>query len=106
MSRAGGLLSGLVVGAVIGGGLAVFLSARANVALPTVKRSDTRLAGPTPFEPINGLVGRVVLFVGEVRTQLQQAVDEGRATAEATRKELTAQFEAAKNAPATDRKPE
>jgi hypothetical protein len=61
------------------------------------------VAGPTPFEPINGLVGRVVTFVEEVRTQIQQAVDEGRATAEATRKDLTAQFEAAKRSAGSDK---
>ena len=104
MSRAGGLISGLVVGAALGGGLAVFLSSRANVAVPVAKESGESLSWPTPFEPIIGLVARAKLFVEEVRTQFQQAVEEGRATAEATRKELTEQFEAAKKASKPDRK--
>ncbi len=105
MSRTGGLVSGLVVGAALGGGLAILLSVRANVAMPVSSERGSRLARPTPFEPINGLVQRVRLFVDDVRTQIQQAVEEGRATAETTRKELTEQFEAAKKAPKTDQKP-
>jgi hypothetical protein len=105
MSRAGGLLSGLLVGAAIGGGLAMLLSPRAGVVVPAGGEAGTDLAGPTPFEPINGLVERVRLFVDDVRSQVQQAIAEGRATAELTRKELTAQFEAAKKASTTDRKP-
>ena len=98
MSRTGRLFSGLVVGAALGGGIAILLSSRANVAIPGAHASGKPVAGPTPFEPINGLVVRARSFVSEVKSQIQQAVEEGRATAELTKKELTAQFEAAKKA--------
>ena len=78
------------------------VTSRAGVAVPGASEPGERIAGPTPFQPINGLVERVKLFVDDVRSQVQQAIAEGRATAEVTRKELTAQFEAAKKAPAAD----
>ncbi len=105
MSRAGRLFSGLAVGAALGGGIALLLSSRANIAVPAVQDSGKHVSRPTPFEPINGFVDRARMFVSEVRAQIQLAVEEGRATAALTRKELTEQFEAAKKASLTDRKP-
>lgn len=97
---AGKLLSGFAVGAAIGAGAALLLSSRANVAMSGPRTIDPTTQGPTPFEPANLLIARARTFVEECRMQLKQAMDEGKATAQQTRLELTARFEAAKHAEA------
>jgi hypothetical protein len=97
-SSAGGLFSGLLVGAAIGAGVALLAASRANVAVAGAPGSARPKSGPTPFEPANIAIGRAREFVSEVRTQMRLAMAEGRATAAQTRAELTARFEAAKHA--------
>jgi hypothetical protein len=101
MSRfaTGKLFSGLVVGVALGAGVALVLSSRANISVPGARAAGIGVDGPTPFEPANVLIARARNFVDEVRSQVRQAVDEGRATAAQTRQELTARFEAAKRDP-------
>jgi hypothetical protein len=106
MSRfaTGKLFSGLVVGVALGAGVALVLSSRANITVPGSRSAGSSVDGPTPFEPANVLIARARTFVDEVRLQVRQAVDEGRATAAQTRQELTARFEAAKREPADGKK--
>lgn len=89
----GKVLSGLVVGVAVGAGVAVVLSSRTAMSLP---RGTDAARGPTPFEPANALIARARAVVDDVRAQIRQAIDEGRATAARTREDLTARFEAAK----------
>jgi len=89
----GKLLSGLVVGVAVGATVAIMASSRTSVALP---RADETRPGPTPFQPANSLIAKARTLVDDVRTQLRQAIDEGRATAARTREDLTARFEASK----------
>jgi hypothetical protein len=86
------MMSGLAIGAVLGATTALILSSRAGAILP--QRGGT--PGPTPFEPANLMIARAQGFIEEVRLQILAAVEEGRATAAATRQELTERFEAAK----------
>ena len=95
----GKLFSGLVVGVALGTGVALVLSSRASIGVPGARSPLTALTGPTPFEPANILIARARSLVDEVRTQIRQAVDEGRTTAAQTRLELTARFEASKRDP-------
>ncbi len=96
----GKLLSGLVVGVAVGATVAVVFSSRTAVALP---RTEETLSGPTPFQPANSLIAKARTLADEVRTQVRQAIDEGRATAARTREDLTARFEAAKQGPNSDK---
>jgi gas vesicle protein len=98
-STSGKLFSGLILGAAIGAGVALVLSSRASLAAPGTRASSRPTTGPTPFEPANAVIDRALAFIDEVRSQVRQAVDEGRSTAAQTRQELTARFEAAKRAP-------
>jgi gas vesicle protein len=105
-NAAGKFLSGLVVGAAVGASVALVLSSRADVAVPSGAAVDGRRGtGPTPFEPANQLIARARVIVDEVRAQIQQAVAEGKATAAQTRQELTARFEAAKRGTDDQSKP-
>jgi hypothetical protein len=94
-TAAGKLLSGLVVGAAVGATVALVLSSRPSLTLPRSARPDDA-TGPTPFAPANELIIRARHLVDEVRMQVRQAVQEGKATAAQTRVELTTRFEAAK----------
>jgi hypothetical protein len=100
-SSAGRLFSGLILGAALGGGLALLASVRTSSTLEPEAMARTR-SGPTPFEPANVLIQRARSVVDEFRAQVAQAVAEGQATAARTREELTATFEAAKRSPAGD----
>ncbi|HVC81717.1 MAG TPA: hypothetical protein VNL35_14590 [Chloroflexota bacterium] len=90
----GKLLSGLVVGIAVGATVAIVVSSRAAVVLPKV--GDAR-QGPTPFGPANHMIARARTLVDEMRTQMRQALDEGRATSARTREDLTTRFEASKH---------
>jgi gas vesicle protein len=97
-NAAGKLLSGLVMGAAVGATVALVLSSRASVALPHA--SDLERGGgvgPTPFQPANEVILRARALVDEVRSQVREAVREGKETAARTRLELTQNFEAAKH---------
>lgn len=98
-NAAGKLLSGLVVGAVVGASVALVLSSRADITLPG--KAARGANGPTPFEPANQVIARARLFVQEVRVQVQAAIDEGKKTAASTRQELTQRFEEAKRGETT-----
>ncbi|MDB5058876.1 MAG: hypothetical protein JWO59_2348 [Chloroflexi bacterium] len=104
-STTGQLFSGLFVGAAIGASVALALSSRTSVAVPGARSGRRSVSTPTPFEPANAVINRARTFVHEVRSQVRQAVEEGRATAAQTRQELTARFEAAKRAPQDGEKP-
>jgi hypothetical protein len=80
--------------------VAVVFSSRAAVALP---RTGEAPAGPTPFAPANAVIARARTLVDDVRTQLRQALDEGRATAARTREDLTTRFEASKHGADSDK---
>lgn len=105
-NAAGKLFSGLVVGAAVGAAMALVLSSRASaVALPGQGAvTGGAVPGPTPFEPANQLIARTQHLVQEIRTQIQVAIAEGKATAAQTRVELTTRFEAAKRVPEGDKK--
>ena len=96
----GKLLSGLVVGVAVGATVAIVFSSRTAVALP--RTGDAR-PGPTPFGPANLVIARARTLVDDVRTQMRQAIDEGRATAARTREDLTARFEASKHGTNSDK---
>jgi hypothetical protein len=85
------MVSGLAIGAVLGATAALVLSSRTGAMLP-----QSGAPGPTPFEPANAIIARAQGFIAEVRQQVLAAIEEGRATAAATRQELTERFEAAK----------
>lgn len=96
----GKLLSGLVAGVAIGATVAIVVSSRTAVVMP--RGSDIR-PGPTPFGPANLVIARARTFVDEVRTQMRQAIDEGRAASARTREDLTARFEASKHRADSDK---
>jgi gas vesicle protein len=94
---AGKLISGLVVGAVVGASVALVLSSRSGVAMPRLPAlKGAQPGGPTPFEPANLLIARARHGLDDLRAQIRDAVAEGKATAAQTRVELTRRFEAAK----------
>ena len=94
---AGKLISGLVLGAVVGASVALVLSSRNGVAMPRLPAlKGDQMSGPTPFEPANVLIARARHGLDDLRAQMRDAVAEGKATAAQTRAELTRRFEAAK----------
>jgi hypothetical protein len=93
------LVSGLFVGAAIGASVALVLSSRTSISVPGARPGRRPAGRPTPFESANVVINRARSFVLDLRSQVRQAVEEGRTTATQTRLDLTTRFEAAKRAP-------